>query len=78
MYIMPFKQHAHCSVDSFYSIELSIYRPYLLDDLRALLPEYPDLADLVQVMQELPPIPSGLLPRDSLLREFVGGSELPY
>lgn len=78
MYIMPFKQHAHCSIDSFYSIELSIYRPYLLDDLRALLPEYPDLADLVQVMQELPSIPSGLLPRDSLLREFVGGSELPY
>ncbi len=77
-YIMPFKQHAHFSVDSFYASELSVYRPYLLDDLRELLPIYPDLADLVTVMGELPPLASGILPADSLLREFVGGSELPY
>ena len=77
-YIMPFKQNAHCSVDSFYSSELSIYRGYLLEELSQLLPQYPDLTDLVPVMRELPEVSSELLPRDSLLREFVGGSELPY
>ncbi len=77
-YIMPFKQHAHYSVDSFYSSELSVYRPMLLKDLRELLPEYPDLADLVQVLQELPSVSQQIVPEDSLLREFIGGSILPY
>lgn len=77
-YIMPFKPRAHCSVDSFYSCELGVYRPLLLHDLEVLQPDYPDLADLVQVLRELPDIPSALVPRDSLLREFIGGSELNY
>lgn len=77
-YIMPFKGNAHCNVDSFYSAEMSIYRPYLLGDLEALLPRYTDLADLVQIFRELPDVPARLLPRDSLLREFIGGSELNY
>lgn len=77
-YIMPFKQNAHCSIDSFYSAEMSVYRGYLLDELESLLPDYPDLADLVQVLREIPTIPETLLPRDSLLREFIGGSELNY
>ncbi len=77
-YIMPFKPRAHCSVDSFYSAELGVYRPYLLHDLEALLPQYPDLADLAEVMRELPDVDSALVPRDSLLREFIGGSELAY
>ena len=77
-YIMPYKPNAHCSIDSFYSGEMSVYRPWLLDDLTALLPDYPDLAELVKILRELPPIPSDLLPPDSLLREFIGGSELNY
>lgn len=78
LYIMPYKPNAHCSIDSFYSAEMSIYRPWLLDELTALLPEYPDLAELVKILREVPPLSQELLPRDSLLREFVGGSELPY
>ncbi len=77
-YIMPYKPLAHCSIDSFYSSEMSVYRPYLLEELKALTPEYPDLLDLVQVMEELPPLDSGIVPGDSLLREFIGGSELDY
>ncbi len=77
-YIMPYKPLAHCSIDSFYSSEMSVYRPYLLEDLKALAPKYPDLLDLVQVMEELPPLDSEAVPGDSLLREFIGGSELNY
>lgn len=77
-YIMPFKERAHCSVDSFYSCELSVYRDFLLDDLTALLPEHPDLQDLVRVMRELPSVASEVVPADSLLREFIGGSTLSY
>ena len=78
LYIMPYKNRAHCSVDSFYSCELSVYRDYLYRDLEELLPSLPDLADLVEVLRELPSMPSELVPRDSLLREFIGGSELNY
>ena len=77
-YIMPFKQLAHCSVDSFYSAEMGVYRPYLLRDLETLLPQYPDLSDMVEILRELPDVDSALIPRDSLLREFIGGSELAY
>lgn len=77
-YIMPFKERAHCSVDSFYSCEMGVYRPYLMEDLEALLPDHPDLADMVQIFHELPDVSPELIPRDSLLREFIGGSELSY
>ncbi len=77
-YIMPYKERAHCSIDSFYSAEMSVYRPYLYEDLKALVPEYPDLAELVHILSELPDVPSELVPTDSLLREFIGGSELEY
>lgn len=77
-YIMPFKARAHCSVDTFHSCELAIYRSALLEDLTMLLTTHPDLTDLVQVMRELPELSPTLLPRDCLLREFVGGSDLPY
>ena len=77
-YIMPFKPLAHCSVDSFYSAEMSVYRSYLYEDLKALAPDYSDLEDLICVLGELPEVPSELVPEDSLLREFIGGSVLNY
>lgn len=75
-YIMPFKPRAHGSIDSFYSAELGVYRPLLLDDLERLA--LPELSDVVEVMRELPDVPADLVPQDSLLREFIGGSTLPY
>lgn len=77
-YIMPFKPNAHIDIDTFYSSELGIYRPYLLEELRSVLGTYPDLADLIHTLEELPEVPSDIVPRDSLLREFIGGSELAY
>ena len=77
-YIMPYKPLAHCSVDSFYSSEMSAYRPFLQEDLRALVGEYPDLEDIVRVFDELPNLAEEIVPTDSLLREFIGGSELDY
>ena len=77
-YIMPFKKHAHYSVDSFYSAEMGVYHGCLKDALDRLDKEYPALADVVQVLRELPEVPQELVPADSLLREFIGGSILDY
>ena len=75
-YIMPLKPRAHGSIDSFYSAELGVYRPLLRDELERLA--LPELSDVVEVMRELPDVPADLVPQDSLLREFIGGSTLPY
>ena len=32
----------------------------------------------MQVLRELPEVDPALVPEDSLLREFIGGSALPY
>ena len=77
-YIMPYKPYAHCDIDSFYATELSIYRPYIMEDLETLLPEHPDLEDVVEILRELPDLHSEAVPHDSLLREFIGGSSLAY
>lgn len=77
-YIMPYKPLAHYSVDSFYASELCVYRDFLLEELEQLLPRYEDLGDLVQIFKELPSLSPSLIPSDSLLREFIGGSELNY
>ena len=77
-YIIPFKKHAHYSVDSFYSAEMGVYRGCLKDALDRLDKEYPALADVVQVLRELPEVPQELVPADSQLREFIGGSVLDY
>lgn len=77
-YIMPYKPRAHCNIDSFYSSEMSVYRPFLLEELEQLARRMADLADVVEVLRELPPLSATLVPGDSLLREFIGGSELPY
>lgn len=77
-YIMPFKQYAHFSIDSFYSCEMSVYRHFLYENLKPLLPDYPDLDDMIKIFGELPNTDAALVPTDSLLREFIGGSELNY
>ena len=40
--------------------------------------DVPELSDVVEIMRELPDVPADLVPQDSLLREFIGGSTLPY
>ncbi len=77
-YIMPYKPNAHIDIDTFYSAELGVYRPLVLQQLKEILHLYPELEDLAHTMEELPDIPDTFVPKDSLLREFIGGSELAY
>ena len=77
-YIMPYKPNAHIDIDTFYSAELAVYRPFLLEGLREILHLYPELEDLTRIISEFPDIPDSYVPSDSLLREFIGGSELAY
>ena len=83
-YIVPNKPNASIHIDSFHDYELCILAKYLrqipqfasdLDD--AFIAEH-GLTVLMDVVRSLPPLDTPFVPRDSIVREFVGGSIFQY
>lgn len=77
LYIMPYKHRAAIDIDTFIPYEPAVYRDLLLPGLRALDPGFlreMDDSDLIPFLEALRPADAGLIPEDSLIREFVGGS----
>ena len=83
-YIMPNKPNASIHIDTFHDYEPSILARYLkdipefysqLDD--AFIAEH-GLSDLFDVVNSVPPLRTDYVPRDSIVREFVGGSCFEY
>ncbi len=77
MYIRPYMGRSNYSIDTIIPYELSIYRTLLLSTLYP----YKDNADvriLIDVIEKAQPLSPALVPRDSLLREFIGDSSLNY
>ncbi len=79
-YIMPYKPNAAIHIDTFHDYELCIISRYLkeisefsTDEAIAAMEEN-GLSDLRKVLTELPPLRTTYVPKDSLIREFVGGS----
>lgn len=81
LYIMPHKHRAHFDIDTFIAYEPSVYRTMLLPELEnaEAFAEYScDYADLLKTLRELEPLEASLVPSDSLVREFIGGSSFAY
>ena len=83
-YIMPNKPNAGIHIDTFHDYEPCILARYLkdipefysqLDD--AFIAEH-GLSDLFDVVNSVPPLRTDYVPRDSIVREFVGGSCFEY
>lgn len=77
MYIRPYMGRSNYSIDTIIPYELSIYRTLLLSTLYP----YKDNAEvrmLIDVIEKAQPLSPALVPRDSLLREFIGDSSLNY
>ena len=83
-YIAPNTPNASVHIDSFHDYELCILAKYLrqipqfasdLDD--AFIAEH-GLTVLMDVVRSLPPLDTPYVPRDSIVREFVGGSIFQY
>ena len=79
LYIMPYKHYADFELDTFMSYELSVYRPIILDTVRALCEE-PGAAEsgipiLLRTLEKLETADADWIPPRSLVREFIGGSE---
>ncbi|HCR06270.1 MAG TPA: hypothetical protein DIU32_06400, partial [Oscillibacter sp.] len=83
-YIMPYKSNAAIHIDTFHDYEPCILAKYLneIPQFRQeLTPEYLEkhgLTDLMKVVGGVPPLHTTYVPRNSIVREFVGGSCYQY
>lgn len=81
LYIMPYKNRAEYSIDTFIPYEVSVYKAFLENDLNRVLDGYGDcerFAMIPKVLDELVEIGTEKIPQNSLVREFIGGSSFEY
>ena len=80
-FIMPHKDKAMFDIDTFIAYEPAVYKPIILDELleaRNTYPEYEPFKDLEEFLTEIEGMDMDLVPANSLVREFVGGSHYDY
>ena len=83
-YIQPYKHNAAIHIDTFHDYEPCILAKYLneIPSFRQeMTPEFLEshgLVDLMKVVGGVPPLHCPYVPRNSLVREFVGGSCYEY
>ena len=83
-YIAPNKPNASIHIDTFHDYEPCILTKYLREIPKfseELTPEFMrahGLDILMDVVRELPPLTTSYVPKDSIVREFVGGSIFKY
>lgn len=76
-YIFPFQDDADVIVNSALIYELGILKTYaepLLFSVSEDDPMYSEAIRLINFLRNILPIPSDYIPKDSVLREFIGGS----
>ena len=81
LYISPFKNRADIIFDSSLPYEVSVMRNYAVPILSA-VPEdnerHDELMELIAAFEHFEPIDPGLVAKNSLLREFIGGGSYKY
>lgn len=80
-WIVPFQGNADINFCTAFQYELAILKTQalpLLEKVPKDAPEYTEAQRLKWVLQRFHTIPSDIIPPDSLLREFIGGSVFEY
>ncbi len=75
--IYPYQDDADAMINSSLGYELSVLRIYaepLLYGIESTSPQYPEAIRLINLLRNFLPITSEVVPKDSILREFIGGS----
>ena len=81
LYISPYKDTAHVTVDSSLPYEVPVMKNYALPLLKAVPEENQRRAELLELMaafDAFEPIDPDLVAKNSLLREFIGGGSYHY
>ncbi|MGH0053161.1 MAG: nucleoside kinase [Sphaerochaetaceae bacterium] len=78
-YIFPYQNNANVLINSALDYELGVLTTYAQPLLKMVKPSegaaYETARRLLRFLEHVNPIPDTLVPDDSLLREFIGGSE---
>lgn len=77
-YIMPYKHRSNYDVDTFIDYELSVMKCLYTQLVALPCADREKLSDILTVLEHTEPIQEQLIPQNSLLREFIGGSEFHY
>lgn len=81
LYIMPYKELAAFDIDTFMSFEASVYKHFLLPQLKQIPSDYEFygmVSELILFFENLDEVSAELVPPHSIVREFVGGSGFTY
>lgn len=76
-FIMPYKFRADANIDTFIPYELAVYKPFLYEDLKACESEK-GICDMLNVLSAISEIDENIVPKNSLIREFIGNSDFEY
>jgi uridine kinase len=80
-HIFPFQNSADVAFNSALDYELGVLKIYAEPLLRTVKPteaEYSEARRLEAFLDNFAPIPSSFVPKDSIVREFIGESEFKY
>lgn len=75
--IFPFQNQADSAFNSALDYELAVLKPYVEPLLKTVKPDqevYNEARRLIAFLENFSAIPSQMIPEDSILREFIGGS----
>lgn len=80
-WIFPFQGNADATFNSSLDYELAVLKPFaesLLTEIKPHMPEYPDARRLQSFLSNFHAITADAVPGDSILREYIGNSQLRY
>ncbi len=81
LHIFPFQNNADAMLNTALDYELAVLRVYAAPLLRCVTPfepEYAEASRLLQFLNNFYTIPATYVPGQSIIREFIGGSEFKY
>ena len=80
-FIFPFQNSADAALNSALDYELGVLKVFadpLLRTIKPTVPEYAEARRIQAFLDNIIPIPAQYVPRDSILREFIGESDFHY
>lgn len=80
-FIFPFQNSADAALNSALDYELGVLKVFadpLLRTIKPTVPEYAEARRIQAFLDNIIPIPAQYVPKDSILREFIGESDFHY
>ncbi len=80
-YISPFRDRADIIINSTHDYEITVLKKHLLDAVKSVpkgIARYDEVCNMMENLKGFEDISDDFVPKDSLLREFIGGGNFKY